>query len=90
MGRIVVKKPKRHGVVNSIEWIVKDDNTVKLSLRYEIPDLWFTINCKTEEDVKETIEKMIEETKDSYYEALEKSSIGWHDNKNDYSYFVWY
>lgn len=37
-----------------------------------------------------SIEKMIEETKDSYYEALEKSSIGWHDNKNDYSYFVEY
>ena len=58
MGRIVVKKPKRHGVVNSIEWIVKNDNTVKLSLRYEIPDLWFTINCKTEEDIKEVLNQI--------------------------------
>ena len=37
-----------------------------------------------------SIEKIIEETKDSYYEALEKSSVKWHDNKNDYSYFVEY
>ena len=37
-----------------------------------------------------SIEKIIEETKESYYDALEKSSILWHDNKNDYSYFVEY
>lgn len=37
-----------------------------------------------------SIEKIIEETKDSYYSALEKSSINWHNNKNDYSYFVEY
>ena len=37
-----------------------------------------------------SIEKIIEETKDSYYDALEKSSINWHNNKNDYSYFVEY
>lgn len=37
-----------------------------------------------------SIEKIIEETKDSYYEALEKSSVNWRNNKNDYSYFVEY
>ncbi len=37
-----------------------------------------------------SIEKIIEETKDSYYDALEKSSVKWHDNENDYSYFVEY
>ena len=37
-----------------------------------------------------SIEKIIEDTKDSYYDTLEKSSINWHDNKNDYSYFVEY
>lgn len=37
-----------------------------------------------------SIEKIIEETKESYYSALEKSSINWHNNKNDYSYFVEY
>ena len=37
-----------------------------------------------------SIEKIIEDTKDSYYDTLEKSSVKWHDNKNDYSYFVEY
>lgn len=37
-----------------------------------------------------SIEKIIEETKDSYYDALEKSSINWYNNENDYSYFVEY
>lgn len=37
-----------------------------------------------------SIEKIIEETKDSYYDTLEKSYINWHNNKNDYSYFVEY
>lgn len=37
-----------------------------------------------------SIEKIIEETKDSYYDALEKSSAKWYDNENDYSYFVEY
>ncbi len=37
-----------------------------------------------------SIEKMIENTKDSYYEALKDSSINWHNNKNDYSFFVEY
>ncbi len=37
-----------------------------------------------------SIEKIIEKTKDSYYDALEKSSVNWHNNENDYSYFVEY
>ena len=37
-----------------------------------------------------SIEKIIEETKESYYCVLEKSSINWHNNENDYSYFVEY
>ena len=37
-----------------------------------------------------SIEKMIETTKDSYYDALQKSSFGWHENKNDYAPFVKY
>ena len=37
-----------------------------------------------------SIEKIIEDTKDSYYDTLEKSSTNWHNNKNDYSYFVEY
>lgn len=37
-----------------------------------------------------SIEKIIEKTKDSYYEALQKSSINWHDETNDYQPFVEY
>lgn len=37
-----------------------------------------------------SIEKNIEETKESYYDSLEKSSINWHNNENDYSHFVKY
>jgi len=37
-----------------------------------------------------SIEKIIEETKETYYEALQDSSIGWHDNNNDYKPFVNY
>ncbi len=37
-----------------------------------------------------SIEKIIEETKDSYYNTLEKSSVKWLNNENDYSYFVEY
>lgn len=37
-----------------------------------------------------SIEKIIEVTKDSYYDALAKSSVKWHKNQNDYSYFVEY
>ena len=37
-----------------------------------------------------SIEKMIEQTKDTYYEALQRSSAGWHEEENDYSPFVCY
>ena len=37
-----------------------------------------------------SIEKKIEQTKEQYYESLEKSSEGWHENKNDYKPFVKY
>lgn len=33
---------------------------------------------------------MIENTKDSYYECLQQSSKGWHENANDYESFVQY
>ena len=37
-----------------------------------------------------SIEKLIEQTKDTYYEALQNSSAYWHDDKNDYIHFVQY
>ena len=37
-----------------------------------------------------SIEKIVEKTKESYYDTLKKSSIDWHENQNDYSYFVEY
>ena len=37
-----------------------------------------------------SIEKMIEQTKETYYEALQISSEGWHENNNDYIPFVQY
>ena len=37
-----------------------------------------------------SIEKAIEQTKTTYYEALEDSSYGWHGNENDYGHFVRY
>ena len=37
-----------------------------------------------------SIEKIIEETKETYYDSLGKSSIDWHTNRNDYSSFVEY
>lgn len=37
-----------------------------------------------------SIEKVIEESKETYYEALQSSSIGWHEGTNDYSHFVRY
>lgn len=37
-----------------------------------------------------SIEKTIEQTKNTYYEALQDSSYGWHENKNDYGHFVRY
>jgi Fic family protein len=37
-----------------------------------------------------SIEKLIEQTKETYYEALQNSSAYWHDDKNDYIPFVQY
>lgn len=35
-----------------------------------------------------SIENQINDFKDQYYAALNKSSVGWHNNENDYSYFI--
>lgn len=37
-----------------------------------------------------SLEKLIEKTKDSYYEVLQESSFGWMDEQNDYEPFVKY
>ena len=37
-----------------------------------------------------SIEKIIEESKETYYEALQDSSINWHGNENNYKPFVNY
>jgi Fic family protein len=37
-----------------------------------------------------SIEKMIEQTEETYYEALQSSSACWHEDKNDYIPFVQY
>lgn len=37
-----------------------------------------------------SIEKVIETTKDTYYETLQSSSQGWHEEENDYAHFVRY
>ncbi len=37
-----------------------------------------------------SIEKMIESTKETYYEALQASSTGWHEGENDYIPFITY
>ena len=37
-----------------------------------------------------SIEKMIEETKETYYESLQNSSANWHEDTNDYAPFVQY
>lgn len=37
-----------------------------------------------------SIEKVIETSKDTYYEALQSSSQGWHEEENDYAHFVRY
>jgi Fic family protein len=36
------------------------------------------------------LEKLIENSKDTYYEVLQDSSMGWHENRNDYIPFVRY
>ena len=37
-----------------------------------------------------SIEKLIEQSKETYYESLKASSVGWHDGQNDYAPFVRY
>lgn len=37
-----------------------------------------------------SIERLIENSKETYYEVLQDSSIGWHDDKNDYLPFIRY
>ena len=37
-----------------------------------------------------SIEKLIENTKELYYDCLQQSSVNWHENKNDYAPFVKY
>lgn len=37
-----------------------------------------------------SIERIIEQTKETYYEALQSSSFDWHENENDYGPFVRY
>lgn len=37
-----------------------------------------------------SIEKLISDTKETYYEALQASSCNWHEGTNDYAPFVTY
>ena len=37
-----------------------------------------------------SIEKIVENTKESYYETLKNSSINWYNNSNDYIFFSEY
>jgi Fic family protein len=37
-----------------------------------------------------SLEKLIENSKDTYYEVLQDSSTDWHDNKSDYAPFIRY
>ena len=37
-----------------------------------------------------SLEKVIEQSKETYYETLQQSSFGWHENENDYASFVRY
>lgn len=37
-----------------------------------------------------SMEMLIEKTKETYYEALQGSSVGWHENRNSYESFVKY
>jgi len=37
-----------------------------------------------------SLEKVIEQSKETYYETLQQSSSGWHENENDYAPFVRY
>ncbi len=37
-----------------------------------------------------SVEKLIADTKESYYDALQESTVGWHEGKNDYLPFARY
>ena len=37
-----------------------------------------------------SMEMLIEKTKETYYEALQASSVGWHEGENSYEPFVKY
>lgn len=37
-----------------------------------------------------SMEMLIEKTKETYYEALQESSVGWHENRNSYESFIKY
>jgi Fic family protein len=37
-----------------------------------------------------SLEKLIEDSKETYYEVLQDSSTGWHDNRSDYAPFIRY
>jgi Fic family protein len=37
-----------------------------------------------------SIERLIEKSKETYYEVLQNSSVDWHENKNDYMPFIRY
>lgn len=45
--------------------------------------LWLLYICGHEVGRYISIEKLIEESKETYYEALQRSTVGWHDNEHD-------
>lgn len=50
--------------------------------------LLYKTNCIVGKYV--SVERLIEKTKETYYEALQRSSYGWHEGDNDYVPFVSY
>ena len=50
--------------------------------------LLYKTNCIVGKYV--SVEMLIEKTKETYYEALQRSSCGWHEGDNDYAPFVFY
>jgi Fic family protein len=45
--------------------------------------LWLLYICGHEVGRYISVEKLIEESKETYYEALERSTTGWHDDEHD-------
>ena len=72
-------------------WNLKPDI---LSILIGVNDVWSDFggvkNGVDEKRFEHIYRLIIEETKESYYDTLEKSSTNWHNNENDYSYFVEY